>query len=155
MEGADAERGGAGERGALGLGALGGGDAVVGGGAHGVVGVTGQRRVRGVPGAFAHVRHEVEQGRGDHGGVHVGAGEVEGAPAGGLVELAAGRGSPLGPGAGVPAVAEQDPVGGPRRGVRPHPVQGLGERGGAGEVEAGQGEARGGGVHVGVHEGGG
>ena len=64
-------------------------------------------------------------------------------------------GRPLGPAGGVPAVPEQDPVGGAGGRVRPDAVQRLGEGGGAGQVEAGEGEAGGGGVHMRVGERGG
>ncbi len=77
-----------------------------GGGAHGVVGVGGERAVR--TGDVA--GDEVEQGGGDDGRVDVDAAEVEGAPTGGLVQLGAGRGLPVGPPGGVPAVAEEHPV---------------------------------------------
>lgn len=96
VHGADAERGGVGERGTLGLGALGRGDGAERGGAHGVMGVAGQGAVGCVPGSCGDPRNQVQQRGGDHGGVHVDTGEVERAATGRLVEFGARRGRPPG-----------------------------------------------------------
>ena len=127
-----------------------------GGGAYGVVGVAGERAVGVVAGAAGDAGDQVEQGGGDDRRVDVDAGEVERAAAGGLVEFRAGRRAAAGPAGGVPAVAEQHPVGGAGGGERRGPGRGPSSRdGGAGQVEAGEGEAGGGGVHMGVGERGG
>lgn len=151
MDGADAQGGGAVQGGALRLGALGRGDGVERGPADRVVRVAGQRLVTG----RVDTGYEVQQGGGDDGGVHVDTAEVERAVAGGLVEFRAARGAPLGPAGGVPAVAEEHPVGGAAGGVGADEGEGLGEGTGRGEVQAGEGEAGGGGVDVGVGERGG
>lgn len=73
VHGPDAERGGVGERGALGLDALGRGEGAERGGAHGVVGVPGQGAVGRVTGPCGDPGYQVEERGGDHGGVHVDA----------------------------------------------------------------------------------
>ncbi len=148
VNGSDAEGGGVREGGALGLGALGGGEGPEGGGAHGVVGVGGERAVR----AGDVAGDEVEQGGGDDGRVDVDAAEVEGAPTGGLVQLGAGRGLPVGPPGGVPAVAEEHPVRRAGRGEVADEGEGGLAGGGAGKVQPGEGEAGGRRVHVCVGE---
>ncbi len=147
----DAEGGRVGEGGALGFRALGGGDGGERGRAYRVMGVPGERRVL----ARDVAADQVEQGGGDDRRVHVDAGEVQGAATGGLVEFGTRGRAATGPAGGVPAVAQQDAV--VRAGCGEVADQGEGCRQGgrAGEVESGQGEPRGGGVHMGVGEGGG
>ncbi len=154
MQGADAEFGGAAQGGVLGGAALGGGEVGEGGLPDGVVGVAGERAVGVVAGERVQAGHQGAQRGGGEGGVDVGAGEVERHGAGGGVEFGRRGGAVLGPAGLVPAVADQGAAaeGGGERG---DPVQRLGERGAVGEVEAGEREAGGGGVHVGVDEGGG
>jgi hypothetical protein len=117
VHGADAQRGGAAERGPLGTGAIGGAEGVVGGAPHRVVGLARERGVGVVAGQVPHARDEVEQCRGGQRGVRVDAAEVEGAAFGGAVQLrAAGRAS-LRPVRGVPAVPRQHAGGGAGPGV--------------------------------------
>ncbi len=63
------------------------------------------------------------------------------------------RGPALGPAGGVPAVAEEHPVGRAARGVGAYEVQCGGQGARPGEVQPGEGQTRGGGVDVGVGEG--
>ncbi len=151
VHGADTEGRGVGAGGALGLGALGSGDRGQRGGAYGVVGVADERGV----GRARVAGGQVQQGCGDDRRVDVDAGEVERAAAGGLVELGACRRAPAGPAGGVPAVTEQDTVVRAGGGEVPYPREGVLQGGRAGQVEAGQGEPGGGGVHMGVGERGG
>src|SRR5690606_38418913 len=122
------------------------GDGGVGDGARGVVCVVVQRVVRLVPGPCGDPWDAVQQGRGDQGGVHVDAGQVQGPAVGGLVQFGAGGGPPLGPGGLVPAVPEQHRVLGVGGGMGAYPVEGGGEGGGVGQVESGERQAGGGGV---------
>ncbi len=147
---ADAERDGVREGGALCLGALPGRDGGVRGGAHGVVGVGGERPV--LPGDAG---DQVEQGGRDDRRVDVDAGEVEGPVPGGLVEFGPRRGPAAGPAGGVPAVPEQHAVVGAGGGEVPYEGEGGLQGGGARQIETRQGETGGGGVHMRVRERGG
>lgn len=140
-----------GERGALGPGALLPGDGAEGGGTDCVVGVAGERAVL-VPGAVGDPRNQVQEGGGDDGRVDVDAREVQRASAGRLVEFGARRRASAGPAGGVPAVTEEDPVGGAGGGEVPYEGERGVQGGGVGQVEAGEREARRGGVHVCVGE---
>ena len=100
----------------------------------------------------ADLRNGGEQGRRDHGRVHVDPRQVDDAAVGGPVELLPGGWPVLGPGRLVPAVPQHDATAGrPAGGL--HLLQAVGEAGCSGEVEAGEGEPGRGGVHVGVDEG--
>ncbi|CAO0826804.1 hypothetical protein SMICM17S_08454 [Streptomyces microflavus] len=134
------------------LGVRRGGERGVRGGAYGVVGVAGQRRVGVVSGHRGDARDEVQQGGRDDGRVHVDPGQVQGPAAGRLVELGARGVALLGPPCGVPAVPEEDVGCGVPVRERTDEAEGFGERAGAGEVESGQGQAGRGGVDVGVGE---
>lgn len=140
------------EGGALRGGPLGGRERAVGGGPYRVVGVAGQRRVGVVTGHRGDAGDEVQQGGRDHRGVHVDPRQVQGPAAGRPVELGARGVAPLGPAGGVPAVSEQNVPGRAPVRERTDEAEGLGQRAGAGEVEPRQGQAGGGGVHMGVGE---
>jgi hypothetical protein len=147
VDGPDPERDGVREGGALRLGALlrrHGGER---GGPHGVVGVRGERTI-----LTGDIGNQVEQGRGDDRRVDVDPAEVERPVAGGLVELGPRRRPAPGPAGGVPPVPEQDAVVGACGGEVPYEGEGGVEGGSAGQVETGQGETGGGGVHMRVRE---
>ena len=108
--------------------ALSRGDRLAGDPADDVMRVAGQ--VAGVRPAVlaARLGHRGEQGRGDHGGVHVDAGEVDHSAVRRPVELLAGRGPVLRPGRLVPAVPEHDAAAGGAAG-RLDPPQAVGQAG--------------------------
>ncbi len=144
---ADAEGDGVRERGALRVDALLRRYGRERGGPYGVVGVGGERSVR-----AGDVGNQVEQGRGDDRRVDVDPAEVEGPVSGGLVQLRTRRGATAGPAGGVPAVSEQDAVVRAGGGEVPHEGQGGLERGSGGQIESGEREAGGSGVHMRIGE---
>ncbi len=116
-----------------------------------VVGVPGDQPGGVVAGGMYDVGAGVEEGGAEHGRVHVDAGEEHRAALGGPVELLAGERPLFRPERLVPPEAEEDGRGGVA-GVRGHRVEGLGQRGGRAQVDAGGREARLGEVHVRVDE---
>lgn len=155
VHGADAQRGGVRECGALGPRPLRRGDGPVGRRAHRVVGVAGQGAVGVVAGPAGDARHQVEERRGHDGRVDVDPGQVQGPASGRLVEFPARRGALLGPAGRVPSVTEDHRAVRLVARERADAFEGFGKRARPGEVEPGESESGRRGVDVGVGESGG
>ena len=151
MQAADAQRRGAGPSGLLRGPALRGRHGLAGHPAYDVVCLGREVPAVGEPLRGAHLGHRREQRRGDDGGVHVDATEVDHAAVGRPVELLPGRWPVLGPGGLVPPVAQHDPAA-LRPAERLDALQALGEVGTADQVQARQRDAGRGRVDVGVDE---